>query len=183
MIVVIAILLGILLAVGAVTGSRESEARVRMQTLMAIADEYEAQTKGMVVNHQGTLPIDWSAARPFTNYHMNGSGHPDDSSERFVSAVMNIAESREQILNLERTKILVDLDGDGFFELRDAWGNMLIYMAANDHKSLRAGGYAPPLERGLTKMMLPEHPVRFFASAGEDGQFNTPDDLYSFAIE
>ena len=179
-IAIIVILIGVLLAVGGVTGGRTAQTRLCLQTLLTIADEYVAQTKGKNVNHAGDTPIDWRIAQGYTNYHWGVStGKPDDSSERFVVAMMQITECRDAILDLERTKILVDKDDDGFFELRDAWGNMLVYMAGNDVQSV----FDPPVEVGLTEAMFPEYRHRFFCSAGEDGQFGTADDLHSFAIE
>jgi len=154
-IVVIALLLGLLLAIGSATGSHQAKTRVTLQTLLTIADEYAAQTKGSIVNHVGNFPFDWTVKWPFT-VDSSGWGKPDDSSERFVMAVMQIAESRDMILQLEATKILVDQDNDGFLELRDAWGSKIVYMASNNQLSAQGGN-----------SLLPHHLKRFFASTGE----------------
>ena len=117
--------------------------------------------------------------------------------------VLDLPETAELIHNLLRGDILVDrddpdMDGvpnpDGFLELRDSWGHMIIYMASNDQNP--GNGGAP---------LLPAHTTRFFTSAGEqtagsagqgvfgdhagsDGLAGTGDDterndLYSFEIE
>ena len=176
---IIALLIGFVIAVSTHTVSRTAQTRLAFQALLTIADEYEAQTKGQIVNHDGMRPIDWSQPRRFTNHRMKGTGKPNDPSERFVVGVMQIPQTKDLILNLLSSGVLVDQDKkddegnwipDGFFELKDGWGTMILYRASNV-------SYDAPDPR------LPHHPRRFFSSAGEDMQFGTADDMYSFDIE
>lgn len=168
---IIALLIGFLLAVTSQTAPKKAQTRITLTALMAVASEYEVQTNGVPVNHHGTYPINWGRDRTFTNFHRKGKGRPDNTGARFVAAVMQNPTTRDLILNLQKSKVLIDLDGDGFFELRDGWEQPIVYMNGNEHGAL--GG----------DQTLPEHPTAFFASAGEDGQFDTPDDLFSFDFE
>ena len=198
---IIGVLISLLLAFTTQSVTRVAKTRLTIQTLLTIADEYEAGTRGQLINHAGSFPFDWSANRSNTNHRSpwkGGKGKPNDSSERFVAAVMQVPQTRDLILNLLKGDILVDHedtnndgtpDGDGFFELRDDWGNMLVYMSSNDQVPANGGD-----------ALLPVHTKRFFASAGEDtqglfgdhagpdGAVGTSDDtvkndLYSFEIE
>ncbi len=196
-ILIIGLLIGLLFAFTSQSVTRVSQTRMTFQLLLNVADEHKARTR-IQINHYGSRPNDWNSSRPCTNHTMSCSGKPDDSSERFVAAVMEVPESAELVQNLAKNNILVDLDDpdgdevpnpDGFLELRDAWGNMIVYMASNDQNPSSGGN-----------RLLPARTRRFFASAGDDpqglfGDHAGPDgvvgtgddtvknDLYSFEIE
>jgi len=177
-IAIIAVLAGLLVVAvsGSRGGTRDVRTRLVFQTLLAVADEYAVVTRSdREINDEGSDPLDWTASRPFTNHAMSGKGIPDDSSEKFVVGVMQMPETTELILNLSGNDVMVDIDGpsegegDGFFELRDAWGEKIEY----------CDSVPDTVPREVGKM----HPSLFFASAGGDGEFGTEDDLYSFDFE
>ncbi|MFG0251020.1 MAG: type II secretion system protein [Phycisphaeraceae bacterium JB051] len=101
----------------------------------------------------------------------SGTGAIDDHIERFVYKAMKYETSRKILKTLQKGQ-LADLDGDGFLEVRDAFGNMLEYAAF-----VRSDNYTDDNTK------LPVYRHSFFASSGRDSQWSTAegtDDQYSY---
>ncbi|MCC6681919.1 MAG: type II secretion system protein [Phycisphaeraceae bacterium] len=78
--------------------------------------------------------------------------------ERFVWVTLQIPEVRDRFVGLGENAF-VDLDHDGFAEIRDPWGHNIAY-----GKDTSRGNSA-----NTDADFLPDHPSPFFASAGTDG--------------
>ena len=76
------------------------------------------------------------------------------TSERFVYCVYRVPEISKTIHSIGDS-FLTDEDDDGFYELRDAWGNGIMYVYNQ--------GYAPKID------WLPNPSMPYFASPGPDG--------------
>ena len=95
-------------------------------------------------------------------------GAIDDHIERFVYKAMKYETSRKILKTLQKGQ-LADLDGDGFLEVRDAFGNMIDYAAFVSHQDNYTGDDSLPIHRNS-----------YFASSGRDSQWSTNDDQYSY---
>jgi len=179
------------------------ETRITLAGAKGIADAYESAT-GQTVNHADDTPIKWSDnktyneiqpwtidsdgdwvyyknnlggldhKRPFENKKINivNSGAKFFSIERFVWAAMQHPTTKKMLFALDEDAF-VDDNENGFMELLDSWGNPLKYSKANDSSLL------PP----VGDPDLPDFINPFFGSSGEDGQWGTQDDLYTFDLD
>ena len=80
----------------------------------------------------------------------------------FTAAANDYAATRQMLEGIDLYEPDSDPDPD---PIMDAWGNELRYYRSH----AGTGGF-------------PKHPRPFFLSAGEDGEFGTPDDLNSFEV-
>ncbi len=197
-IAILVLLIGIGLGViGSVTGAGDEQAtRMTLATADGIATEYYART-GTYVNHLGRTPIDWSTPKTHNDpYTADSRARIDDGSgqdlvrnssiERFVWASFKIRDLREGVYTSFDENVLNDQSGNDFLELRDAWGNKIVYVQ-HVYKADDPDG----VDRGEDDF-LPPRTSPFFASAGPDGQWGSVDDqgvpdedaednLYSFS--
>jgi len=186
------------------TSGERSKVVTAMQKLMAAHDEYEATT-GEPINIEGDFPIEWVGEDNRKRKNAPGKddlGNPDvmSSIERFVWAAQQ-TQAGKTLVNGVPDDLLVDKDndgaGDGFLEVRDPWGAMLVYRPfapepdavgpnrkyqnpSNNHNyetyvNIPFGG------GGVEKLRVHYDP--FVASAGPDGRWGTPDDIYSFELQ
>lgn len=134
---IIAVLAG--LTIGAYSAIRQSAARnrtkVTLGVLKGVADEMKIAT-GVVIPHE-TIPtsstarqlyatIDWSTA--LSKNVGTGTDVIADSVERFVWYAMK-NESAARMLESLGPQILVDKDGNGFYEVLDAWDRKIQYVS------------------------------------------------------
>jgi prepilin-type N-terminal cleavage/methylation domain-containing protein len=163
-------IIGILLGIGSfamqAVSQQAQKRRVRLllQACAGLSTEYKAQTSQWVnPDASTTIPIDWSLSYPknVTNGkfkpNSSGTGKPDQSIERFLSAVGALPEVEKFLYSNDLTDLLVDADTDGFIELRDPWGNLIeYYPEVTDTTAVetRRRSQAP-----------------YFASPGPDGKF------------
>lgn len=197
-IAIIILLVGITIAVGRRLrqSASVSHTKVILNVCKSAADAYATKFKP-ILHYNGTLnPLitseyiyedNWDK----TTFKMNapdvtGTGKIDDHIERFVYKAMKYETSRKILTTLNHQQ-LIDADGDGFLEIRDAFGNMLEYAAFVSHDDNYKGPYQKPDSSTATKGddNLPVHKHSFFASAGRDGEWGTAedDDLYSYDQE
>ena len=164
------------LLIGAVVAMRgtadESHARTQLGGLIGVSAEYETATT-MPVLHDSVRPsliFTWDQAKRQNAPGFTGTALIQDPgattaeeyanlfSERFVWAAYQLPATREALERLGEG-MLVDLDEDGFLEMRDPWGNNIAYATFSNHSSL------------TTDDFLPQHTNPFFASAGADGKW------------
>jgi len=156
-------IISILITVVAIGGSKMKAAakakrtRVLLSNAAAIATEYEVRTKGKKVNHADSYPVDWLTAKTRNVTGSSGSAIipdniPNYSIERFIWAAWQPEETRKMAITLGASA-LVDQDGNGFYEVRDDWGNKIIYVASSDNGFVR------------------DTITPIFISAGPDGAF------------
>lgn len=170
---IITVLIG--LTVGAYSAIRQSAARSKTKATLGVlksaADELKVAT-GVVVPHVNIsssntaravyTTIDWSQALT-KNWPPPppppGTGVIDDSIERFVwYALKN--ETAAKMLEALGPQTLVDKDGDGFYEVLDAWDRKIEYVAYDDVNV----------------------PKPYFKSTGYSTA-TTEDELYSYDLE
>ena len=201
---IIAILVAAVAFVG--VGMREAGkrqmTRARIEALMGVHDEYQAITGNRVNSHKvDTRPFDWSTEKARNGPEAVGTNldTPEDPEkldgtlrdhgiERFVWATWQVPDTRD-LLQAIGKEALVDAEnlgpnaGNGYVEVRDAWGNKLVYASyawdpASDDNTPN-DDFLPP--HGTSDRWRP-----FFASAGKDGlwggpgpdgDFGTTDDL------
>jgi prepilin-type N-terminal cleavage/methylation domain-containing protein len=184
-IVIILILLGVGAALGPslLENQRRSTTRTILLNGQAILAEYEVQSN-TVPNHldRNAGPINWSNSKTQNtgaNIHENSDALEGNdaqavkhhSIERFVWATLQISDIQEMYAQFD-SQTLTDLDeegnppGNGFLELRDAWGNKLVYATSVS----REDGYDED-------DFLPERHDPFFASPGPDGQWGKAEEL------
>jgi len=171
---IIALLVG-LTAIGATVirkGASEQRAKSLCQSLLGPQDEFKAQFgQGINLNHDGTAPIDWGGGTfqrnaPGASGTAGGGGL--SSSERFVVGCYLFEPSGDALRAAVQGKnALVDLDSDGFLEIRDPWDNEVAYRSSND----QTGSFD-----GINNNLLPMHRDPLFVSPGRDGDFSTQDD-------
>ncbi len=142
------------------------QTQLQLTGLRGTAENYKLITNNVVNTRNNMPPIDWTTDKTFNSDDPAfkspnpTSGMVDDSIERFVWACYQINDVRKSINAQE----LVDLDNDGFLEVRDSWGNMIIYVDYMVHTS--SGDVLP--ERGNAA-----EPRPYFISAGPDGDFGS----------
>jgi len=127
-----------------------SSTKALLQQLQSIEAEYRIQA-GSSHNHQVT-----PASAP---------SYVDTPMERFVYVAMQIPEARDMMKTISGSHA-IDQDDDGITDqVVDDFGNPVTYR-------LNADASDPD--------NLPVYPRPFFASAGNDGEFGTDDDLFSY---
>lgn len=170
-VVILLILVGIGIGVGSglLSSNRGNSTRTILSNMSAVAAEYRVQTNGPV-------PLDWAESV----YPSAGGSRGEDprilgddtedalkrhSIERFVAETIQIPNI-ERIYQSFADSVLTDEEapdepGHGFLEVRDAWGNKLIYVDRVDHDDNQDTAYD----------FLPERDQPYFASAGDDGRW------------
>ncbi len=182
-IAIIALLAGITIGVGRKMkqSAQVSNTKLILNICKSAADSYAAKFKP-VLHFNGKLEPyivsqyiyedDWSKDKFTKNAPgASGTGEIDDHIERFVYKVLKFETSSKILKTLQKGQ-LADLDGDGFLEVRDAFGNMIDYAAYVSYQDNYTGDDS-----------LPIHKNSFFASSGRDSQWSTAegtDDQYSY---
>jgi len=156
------------------------QTRTALQTLKGAASEYQV-VMGTPVSHDAG----WGSAKAKNAPDADGSAIVNDTDgengpndlhiERFIWAAWQLPETRSMLASLPGVRqgesaaadILVDLDADGFMEVRDGWGNMMDYRDSNDHDD---GDKNRPARRSP-----------FFCSPGPDGAWGDYSDGASAA--
>lgn len=164
-------------------GSRESYTRTIIGGLNGIAAQYEVSTQyplshyanvggnAKIINSPNTPGFTAGQTATLTTNPLAPDeddlygGTPEEDrhkfanafSEGFVWAALQIPELNTRLHGMGEGT-LVDLDEDGFLELRDAWGRNIAY----------AIGTA---KNNNTDDFLPTHATAFFASPGVDGRW------------
>lgn len=154
------------------------QTQMQLAGLHTIAGSYKLETGNFLNVRNNARPIDWSTDKTFNNpdpafqspnptsgrIPAAGNFAPiNDSIERFVWGCYQINDLRKSIT----TQKLVDLDNNGFMEVRDLWGNKIMYADYVTHG-------APTNDFDF----LPQYgnaaaPKPFFVSAGPDGDFGS----------
>lgn len=204
--VVVSILI-ILIAAAALTSMQvlssgaEQQTRITLAAAKSIAREYRLHT-GQNINHSSPPrppdalfdwgftvrhdpPNDQDASDVVNDRELQGDQEgatssagrfQHASSERFVWVTYQLPATRDMLKKLGK-QVLTDDNNNGYLELRDGWGNKIVYVERVENSS------------GIVAF-LPEHPRPFFASAGRDGEWGTnindpraADNLYSFNID
>ncbi len=163
-------IIGILLGIGSFAMQAVSQQaqkrrlRLLLQACAGLSTEYKAQTSQWVnPDTTTTLPIDWSLNYPKNvtggKFKPNsaGTGKPDQTIERFLSAVGSLPDVEKFLYSNELVDLLVDADNDGFIEFHDPWGHLIEYYPAITDSAAtetRRRSQAP-----------------YFASPGPDGKF------------
>jgi type II secretory pathway pseudopilin PulG len=199
---IIVFLVGILMPslIRMYSAASDGQTRGILASAKAVADEYEVET-GVAINHLSSIsiPINWTIPKTYNQVpHTVASGGDAevgpwvyyetlsipksgtmsaDSGERFVWAATQLETTAKMLPSLGSVA-WVDVDDNGFMELRDGWGHKIVYAAFVDHG-----------DADSSDDYLPEFDKPFFASAGKDGNFgnaktdpNDPalsDNLYS----
>lgn len=180
--------------------ARSNHTRLILHSAMGIATDFEVTTNGSKVNHINDAQTDWTTnracnvpgyagANPAPIKGSDSVGSDNDikkySSERFVWSAWQYETLQAQVMTLGKNTLTDrDSSGDatdlanGFFEIRDDWGNKIIYCVSS------TGGF------------LADHLTPFFVSAGPDGDFGdvraadgtapkkaTLDNIYSYNLE
>ena len=189
--VVIGIII-ILAGIGLVTMNVLNEQAVKDKTRMVIrgaagaGTEYEAQIAS-VINHTGSSPVDWGTNKTGTaDTSVSEPATSLSSIERFVWALWQIEDTQNRLKRFD--DMLVDADGDGFYELNDGWGRPLEYVDGTN------APLTPMPTPNSNFSTLPRRNAFFLACAGPDGEWgvvnnqNQPDDpakdnIYSFDME
>jgi len=204
-IMIVVAIISLLLTIVAVSGvkiresARTDRARNQVQAAQSAVEEYFAVVGKYVNAHQSDSPpaalFDWTENKPRNTPGATGSDDlsgplHERSIERFAWAALQI-ESVETVLRSVGRDALVDQDGNGFLEVRDPWGNKLLY-----------ADYVHP-DQGDQPKFLPYRGTEtskrpYVASPGPDGLWgnaNTPvdenndgtpdheDNLYSYEVE
>jgi len=200
---IIAILVVLVAAAGriAVTSTRRAQTQILLDSAAGIALEY-AMNAEVDINHFSSSPFDpfdWSEPRIMTQADRATAGNTgviDDISappaervqqysvERFLWAAWNHAATSSLIKSMESgTSSIIDIGddggpGNGFLEMRDAWGYRMIYVSMVSYDDAFLGDD-----------FLPQWPQPYFASPGADGLWGNAsvanseaaeDNLYSF---
>lgn len=177
---IVVLLVGIL--IGAAITLRDtaddSHARTQLGGLIGVSAEYETAST-MAINHDSDLIFNWAQPKIInapnppaisigdTAVIQGTPTGPDVSieesnanlfSERFVWAAYQLPATREALERLGEG-MLVDLDEDGFLEMRDPWGNNIAYAVFSTHGAFAEDDF------------LPQNLNPFFASAGPDGKW------------
>ncbi len=195
---IIAVIMGMVLAVGVKMrdSAKESQTRITLGSLKAIADEYQVETK-LKIPHLNSLgsplvftDVDWTKAKAKNAPGATGTGLVDDTIERFVWCAYQLPTTKKMLTGLGKT-LFKDADGDGFLEVLDGWEQQLWYAALvawDDNNN----GNDNDNEGGLdADDFLPIHETPFFASMGVDrlwGNARSPtgaedDNLYSYNLD
>ena len=178
----------------------EQHTRIILAAAKSIADEYEVHIGEPLNHHSGpTTPINWGptvqhlpANDPAPDKTCNDPELQGDqegattlagrfqhaSSERFVWVTYQLPATRDMLLKLGE-EALTDENRNCYLELRDGWGNKIVYVAYQDLADTIS-----------VDNFLPEYRRPFFASAGRDGKWGAnndapeaADNLYSFNID
>ncbi len=206
-IVVIVMLLAISFGVGnaVMETMKTSSTRQLMRTAGTILTDYEDRAETKIYHNSyspGPIVFDWTIDKSFNVSSPSGSGtlniegdaDPElamkiRSIERFVWVTYKIPAIRKGVYGGideqffmdnkdENLGQVVEANGvDNFLELRDAWGNKLIYAAYVYRNEGAILGIDPDGTNRPFDDFLPEHTEPFFASAGPDGEWGNSNEL------
>lgn len=183
---IIMVLLGIGIAYGPgmLAPNEEAATRTTLKNLSLIADENKL-LGAPTVNHRLSVktPYDWTDDKLHNAWNETGTADgrldgtiKEDSIERFVWGTMRGAA--KEMYGSFADNVMTDTDGgsdlngdgnaqeDGFWEIRDAWGNKIVYVTYVRHDD----GHTNDGDDDYDDF-LPVRSYPFFASAGPDGKW------------